>query len=370
MKNPILAMSLGCPAGVGPVVAVRAAARAHEHRCVLVGDPAVVAKAIAASDLDVGFSTVASREEVEALPTGTLAVYAKSAELGARLVPGKPDAPAGSAQLSWIDQALELVTRGFADALVTGPVSKHAIATSGARGSATFLGHTEHLAHKLRSKEVVMAFWSPELTTALVTTHLPLAAVPKAIRPRDVAMATYWLARLLAALGSRSPRVAVASLNPHAGEGGLLGNEETKKIAPGIELARERLRDERRSARIEGPVGAETAFRRAIQREGARYDGVVAMYHDQATIPMKLLAFGDAVNVTLGLPIIRTSVDHGTGYDIAWKKSADAAGMIEAASLAARLVKSGYLNRRARSSLGVVPSFGSSFSPARADARK
>jgi 4-hydroxythreonine-4-phosphate dehydrogenase len=182
-----------------------------------------------------------------------------------------------------------------------------------------------------------MAFWSEALVTALVTTHLPLAKVARAIRPEAVASTAYWLVRLLRALGTRAPALAIASLNPHAGEGGLLGREEIDAIAPGIALAEERLAREGLRATLTGPLGAETAYRRAAART---FDGVVAMYHDQATIPSKLVAFGDAVNVTLGLPIVRTSVDHGTAYDVAWRHTADPRGMIGALTLAARLARS------------------------------
>lgn len=182
-----------------------------------------------------------------------------------------------------------------------------------------------------------MAFWADGLTTSLVTTHLPLAKVPRAITAEGVARATYWTGRLLVDLrrGRRAPRLAVAALNPHAGENGLLGHEETRVIAPGIALARKRLARAGVVVELEGPVPAESAFRLA---KGGRFDGVVAMYHDQATIPMKLLGFGEAVNVSLGLPIVRTSVDHGTGYDRAGKGTADPRGMEEALALAVRLV--------------------------------
>jgi 4-hydroxythreonine-4-phosphate dehydrogenase len=218
-------------------------------------------------------------------------------------------------------------------------VSKEAIARSGGREARAFLGHTEHLQRRLRAREVVMAFWSPALTTSLVTTHLPLAAVPRAVTAARVASAAYWLAWLLSRERGRdarpAPRVAVASLNPHAGEGGLLGREERTSLVPGIARARARLRAARVRATIEGPVPAETAFRLAV---GKRWDGVVAMYHDQATIPMKLAGFGDAVNVSLALPIVRTSVDHGTAYDRAGTWTADARGMRAAIALAVRLV--------------------------------
>jgi 4-hydroxythreonine-4-phosphate dehydrogenase len=168
-----------------------------------------------------------------------------------------------------------------------------------------------------------------------VTTHLPLADVPRAVTPAAVSSATYWLGRLLITLrtGKAKPRLAVCALNPHAGEGGLLGKEEGRSITPGI--ARARRRFERPSLlQISGPIGAETAFRKAAS---GGYDGVLAMYHDQATIPMKLVGFGEAVNVSLGLPIVRTSVDHGTGYDIAGRGVADPRGMAQAIALAARM---------------------------------
>ncbi len=225
---------------------------------------------------------------------------------------------------------------GIAAALVTGPVSKKAVAGSGAPGSERFRGHTEHLAERLGAAEVVMAFSSQKLTTALVTTHLPLAAVPAAITPEAVATTTYWITRLCQALGRARPRLAVAALNPHAGEGGLLGDEETTRIGPGIAMARARLAAEGLAAEISGPLGAETALRLAAR--GA-YDGVVTMYHDQATIPSKLLGFGEAVNVTLGLPIVRTSVDHGSAYDLAVTGKADARGMREVLVLAVLLAR-------------------------------
>jgi 4-hydroxythreonine-4-phosphate dehydrogenase len=163
---------------------------------------------------------------------------------------------------------------------------------------------------------------------------VPLARVPRFLTPERVRDATLGLVELLAGLGRKRPHVAVCSLNPHAGESELLGDEERSAIVPGMLAARQRLR---KRAKIDGPVGAETAYRKA--RSGG-FDGVVAMYHDQATIPLKLVAFGDAVNVTVGLSIVRTSVDHGTGYDIAWKGVADAAGMSNALKLARRLLAS------------------------------
>jgi 4-hydroxythreonine-4-phosphate dehydrogenase len=335
MNRPVIAVSIGCPSGVGPEVAALGAARVASARCVLVGDEQVIRRAarrrrLAAARLVV----VADARSMRALTAGQIGIYAGSSQLEGPPLPGRPDAAAGRAQLAWIDEATSLVQSGAAAALVTGPVSKLAIATSGAPNSEHFRGHTEHLAARLGASEVVMAFRSAELTTALVTTHLPLAEVPAAVTPEGVATSTTWLAHLLVRLGLRRPRVVVAALNPHAGEGGLLGVEEATRIAPGIELARARLSAEGVPVEISGPVGAETAFR--LSAKGV-YDGVVAMYHDQATIPSKLLGFGEAVNVTLALPIIRTSVDHGTAYDLAGTGRADARGMREAIELAVRL---------------------------------
>jgi 4-hydroxythreonine-4-phosphate dehydrogenase len=244
--------------------------------------------------------------------------------------------------LLWIDTATDIVSKGRADALVTGPVSKEAIARSGAEGSRGFFGHTEHLAARLSAREVTMAFHDGSLTTSLVTTHLPLSAVPRAIKPPAVSRAVYWTAWFVDRLRDARKktagpaRIAIAALNPHAGERGLLGAEEERDITPGIALARRRIDQAGIKVDLVGPVPAESAFR--IASSGG-YDAVVAMYHDQATIPMKLLGFGEAVNVSLGLPIVRTSVDHGTAYDRAGKGTADARGMIEAMLLAARLVR-------------------------------
>jgi len=331
-----VALSVGCPCGVGPEVSVVAAAAERRARVLLVGDEAAIAWAARHRGIaGARVVRVAEPDEAWTLPRKAIAVWQPLRDLAARdRAPGKPTARSGAAQLAWIDAACDLVARGGADALVTGPVSKEAIVRSRAPGAAGFRGHTEHLQRRLRAREVVMAFWSPALVTALATTHLPLSRVPAAITAPVVARAAYWLAWLLARLGRRTPRVAVAALNPHAGEGGLLGREETSRIAPGIARARARLRASGIDAQLDGPVPAESAFRLALAR---RWDGVVAMYHDQATIPMKLVEFGEAVNVSLGLPIVRTSVDHGTAYDRAGTWTADARGMRAAIELAARL---------------------------------
>jgi 4-hydroxythreonine-4-phosphate dehydrogenase len=345
MTQARVAVSVGCPCGVGPEVSVVAATARAAPQALLVGDEGAIREAAEGRGIaQRRLVRVAAPEEAWRLPRGRVAVWQPTSDLAPRdRRAGKPTAKSGAAQLAWVDAACDLVTEGAADALTTGPVSKAAILRSGAPGSAGFFGHTEHLQRRLRAREVVMAFWSRGLVTSLVTTHLPLARVPAAITPAAVARSTFWLAWLLARITTgakdatdarRRPRVVVAGLNPHAGEAGLLGREEERRIAPGIARARERLRAERIAATVDGPVPAESAFRLAVAK---RWDGVVAMYHDQATIPMKLVEFGEAVNLSLGLPIVRTSVDHGTAYDRAGTWTADARGMAEALALGAAL---------------------------------
>ena len=327
---PLLVVSTGCPSGIGPEVSVAAAAKLKGATTLLLGDEA----------------TLRAAAELRRIPQKRLLAWDGRARDAAKIyfaqvgepltlrdrVPGRPNARAGQAQLEYIEAAFTLVKSSTRAALVTGPVSKAAIAHSGLPEARGFLGHTEWLQALDGAESSVMCFVCDKLATSLVTTHVPLAKVPRAVKPEGVANATTELARLLQKLGKKAPKIAVASLNPHAGESELLGGEEARAIAPGIARAKKILG---RSAVVTGPIGAETAFRKAAS---GGFDGVVAMYHDQATIPMKLLAFGDAVNVTAGLSIVRTSVDHGTAYDIAWRGQADENGMLAALQLAARVV--------------------------------
>ena len=333
-----LALSVGCPCGIGPEVSAKAALEVPPGvRVLLVSAYHAISRVTPKSTRE-RFVRVEAPEEAWSLPDGDIGVWNPIPRGYEGAGPfGRPTARDGAAQLAWVNAACDLAASGRADAMVTGPVSKEVIAASGVPGAARFLGHTEHLQRRLHAPEVVMAFWNERFSTSLVTTHLPLAKVPRATTSAAVARATYWLAWLSLALrkGRRAPRILVCSLNPHAGEGGLLGGEEERAIVPGIEQARARLARPR-AVRIEGPIGAETAFRKASL---GLFAGVVAMYHDQATIPMKLVGFGESVNVSLGLPIVRTSVDHGTGYDIAGSGRADARGMREAIALAARLAR-------------------------------
>ena len=328
-EKPLLVVSTGCPAGVGPEVSLAAAQRVPDATKVLLGDEATLRRAAELLGVSQGKLV---RWDGRARDTKRI-FFAQIGEALAASdrVPGKPSARAGRAQLEYVEAGYTLVKSSARAALVTGPVSKSVIASCGLRRARGFRGHTEWLQELDGAKTSVMCFVSERLATSLVTTHLPLAKVPRALSKAGVAAATQELGLLLKALGKKRPRLAVASLNPHAGEGELLGLEESRAILPGVELARRALG---RRAVVSGPLGAETAFRKAAS---GQYDGVVAMYHDQATIPMKLLAFGDAVNVTAGLSIVRTSVDHGTAYDIAWRGEADSGGMLAALQLAVRI---------------------------------
>ncbi len=342
-------MSTGCPSGVGPEVSLAGAFALGEGvRVVLVGDLAVLrSRAAVVAVAEEVLVPVQSAREGFLLPGGHLGVLSPHGALSpGEALPGAPSRCGGAAQLLWVDEACDRVAEGEADALVTGPVSKAAIVASRAPGSSGFLGHTEHIQRRLGARSVTMAFWSRRFTASLVTTHLPISEVPRAITRAAVARAAVHTAAFLASLSPAKPlRLVVTGLNPHAGEGGLLGREDGTRIRAGIELARSRLSRAGVAVELSGPVPAESALR--LARDGV-FAGAVTMFHDQATIAMKLSGFGEAVNVSLGLPIVRTSVDHGTAYDRAGTGTADPRGMREALGLAARMVRAGLGNSRPR----------------------
>ena len=287
--RPRIAITEGDPAGIGPEIARRAAA-----------DPRV---------LDV----------CEPVLYGAAA--------GDRFEPGKLSAEAGRAAYQAIVDAIADAVRGDVAAIATAPINKEALRLAGLPWN----GHTDLLAHLTGASRVAMMFYSDELRVVLATIHVPLADVPRLLTQSLMEQTIDLTAVELPRFNKVLPRIAVAGLNPHAGEHGLFGREEETVIAPAIACCRARGID------VSGPFPADTVFVRARKGE---FDVVVACYHDQGLIPIKLAAFGRAVNVTLGLPIIRTSVDHGTAFDIAGKGIADAGSMIEAVLLAARLARS------------------------------
>ncbi len=215
---------------------------------------------------------------------------------------------------------------GRVGAIATAPINKLGFARAGLR----WKGHTDLLAELTHSQRVAMMFWSEPLKVVLASVHVPLSEVPRLLTREVLDEIIDITARQLPSFGIEQPRLALAGLNPHAGEEGLLGREEQQVLRPAVEAARAR------GVVIDGPLPGDTVFVRAARGE---FDVVIACYHDQGLIPVKLLAFGRAVNVTLGLPIVRTSVDHGTAFDIAGKGIADPSSLIEAVLLAARLSK-------------------------------
>lgn len=237
---------------------------------------------------------------------------------------GRISASAGEAAYDAIVRAVEDATNGRIAAIATAPINKEAFAAAGV----PWRGHTELLAHLTGAPRVAMMFYADVLRVVLATVHIPLAEVPGALTRELVQDTIDLTARELPRFGHPSPRIAVAGLNPHAGEHGLMGMEEDLVLSPAIAAARDR------GADAHGPFPADTVFVRAMRGE---FDVVVACYHDQGLIPVKLAAFGRAVNVTLGLPIIRTSVDHGTAFDIAGRGEADESSLVHAVLLAARL---------------------------------
>jgi len=305
---------MGDPAGIGPEVTLRACLRrdlARVARFVLVGDAGV-------------FAATARRLR---LPGATrLAVHEVSVLDARDRRPAKPTPAGAEAAYRAIERAVDLVQRGEADAIVTAPVSKHAIQSLGYE----FPGHTERIAG-LVGAEVRMMMASENLRIVLVTTHIPLRDVPGALTvERVVRTAEIAAAAMRRYFGARRPRLALAGLNPHAGEGGAFGDEESRILAPAIEEAR------RRGVVLDGPHPPDTVFWRA---RGGKFAAVVSLYHDQGLIPFKLLHFHDGVNVTLGLPFPRTSPDHGTAYDIAGRGSADPSSMVAAVRLAAQMAQ-------------------------------
>jgi 4-hydroxythreonine-4-phosphate dehydrogenase len=289
MSLPRIGVTCGDPAGIGPEIAQKATA-----------DPAVRACC----------------EPV---------LYGSVDESGRRFEPGRLSADAARAAYDSIVRATRDAMAGEIAAIATAPINKAAFALAGL----PWRGHTELLGHLTGAPRVAMMFHSDRLKVVLATIHVPLARVPALLTPETLDDAIALTAEALPRFGCQAPRLALAGLNPHAGEEGVLGSEERDTLAPAVQRARARGID------VSGPWPADTLFVRAA---GGEFDAVIACYHDQGLIPIKLLAFGRAVNVTLGLPIVRTSVDHGTAFDIAGQGRADPASLIQAILLAATLV--------------------------------
>jgi len=322
MPLPRLALTAGEPAGVGPELLVRLAATPLAASLVAITDRALLQRAASRCGIAVELVDDDGGTQSVRRP-GTLCV--RHIPLAIDEVPGRPDSRNARHVLDTLAEAADGCMAGRYDAVVTAPLQKSSINDAGIR----FSGHTEFFAERAHA-EVVMMLASPELRVALATTHLPLAAVSAAITPVALTRTLRIVhAELQRKFGLAEPRIAVLGLNPHAGEGGHLGHEEIDTLIPVLDA----LRGE--GMHLLGPLPADTAF---VPAQRMRYDAVLAMYHDQALPVLKSEAFDRTVNLTLGLPFIRTSVDHGTALDLAGTGAADPASLIAAANMALELV--------------------------------
>ncbi len=317
---PPIALSIGEPAGIGPeIAAVAWALLRDELAFFVIGDPAHIP-----ADTPVA----AISDPSEALTACSRALPVLARDFGPPRSPGRPDPAHARPVIAAIEEGVRLVQAGAASALTTAPIHKKALKDG---AGFAFPGHTEFLAHLAGVQNVVMMLACDALRVVPATIHIPLSQVPQALT-RDGLETTLRIthAALARDFGLARPRIAVAGLNPHAGEGGTMGSEETAFIAPLIEALRAE------GMEIAGPLAADTMFHPAAR---ARYDVAVCMYHDQALIPIKTLDFAGGVNVTLGLPFIRTSPDHGTAFDIAGTGQADPSSLIAALRMASDMAR-------------------------------
>ena len=329
MIRPRIGVSSGDPAGIGPELVLRLLASPEIlERCIPVvfADAGVLDRVAAAAALPTPPRAVPLADwKHDPVADGPLVV--DCAVLDASAVrPGEVDAACGRAAATYIEECTRAVMAGLLDAIATGPIHKESLRLSGV----PYPGHTEMLAALAGAARSCMLLTSERISVSFVTTHIGYAEVPRKLSRTRIEEVIELSAEAMGSLRGRPARIVVCGLNPHAGENGLFGEgEEERLISPAIEAARAR------GVQVEGPVSADAAF---LPNRLSATDCVVCMYHDQGHIPFKHIAWDTGVNVTLGLPIIRTSVDHGTAFDIAWRGLADPASLYHAMDLAARLV--------------------------------
>ena len=321
-RKPIIGITVGDPAGIGPEVVLKALTddRLREVcRPVVIGDRQMLVKTSWPFDVKTAFGRLGDSRN-----GGTIEVYDLQT-VGEGFITGVESKETGLASAAYIEAAVKLWREREIDAIATAPISKNALKLAGY----SFPGHTEFLAHLTETKEFAMSFFADKLRVVLVSTHVSLRNAIDLVTTESVVDLIRFSDKTLPNLIGKRPKIAVAGINPHASEGGMFGNEEAKQISPAVEICRNEGID------VSGPFSPDTIFLRGFRGE---FDLVVACYHDQATIAVKSLSFGSSVNVTLGLPLIRTSVDHGTAFDIAGKGIADESSMKAAIKLAADLV--------------------------------
>ncbi len=329
MTLPIIGITMGDPTGIGPEIIVKALSMEEPFqacRPIIFGDGEVLSRAIRIQNLSAAMEVIEKIPEAGYLPGKIFLLPVSRLDITS-LRFGQPDRACGEAMVKYIEEAVKWVRRGALDAITTCPINKQAMNAAGY----SFPGHTELLGHLAQASPVGMMFLGSKWKIVLVTTHLPLKDVSGSItasrilstlRLADEGMKNYF--------GIPHPKMAVLGLNPHCGEQGLLGEEEKKEVIPAIAEAKSLGMD------VEGPFPADSFFNLS---SGSAFDAVISMYHDQGLIPIKMLDFKGAVNFTLGLPFIRTSVDHGTAYDLAGKGLADPTNLVKAVLAAANLSK-------------------------------
>lgn len=316
MAKKRIAITMGDPAGIGPEIIVKAFLQEDLYKIcnpLVIGDRAIIKEVIKSLDID------CDPDNIEILNLNEI-------EDPSKLPKGKPSQQSGQAAFSYIKKAVELCKLGITEAIVTCPISKSALKMAGLPWN----GHTEMLAELTNTENYAMAFYSETLKLVLVTIHVPLKEVPYLIKKDRVINSIFFAKKACDMLQIENPRIGVCGLNPHAGEDGILGREEIEEIYPAVEEAKNF------GINVSGPYPPDSLFYRAYKGE---FDIVVAMYHDQALAPFKMISFETGVNFTLGLPFIRTSPDHGTAYDIAWQGKASPGSLIEAIKLSLRMVK-------------------------------
>lgn len=326
-SKPFIAITMGDPCGIGPEIVVRALQSSAVHACcipVVLGDRRALQRAIELLGADLELISLADDLLPEHIASGTAYLKELTSLAEADIIYGMPAKASGDAVVQYITAAANLCLSGKVAAMVTAPINKAAMNLAGHN----YPGHTELLAELTGTADFVMMLAGTRLRVTLVTIHEALSTVPDLITFNKVLSTIMVTHRDIEHFFCKNPRIAVLSLNPHAGEGEMFGNHERRIILPAIEEAR------RRGINATGPHSADTLFHFAAKGD---YDAVVCMYHDQGLIPLKLLHFNDGVNITLGLPIIRTSVDHGTAYNIAGKGIAGAESMMAAILAAAKM---------------------------------
>ena len=324
--QPIIAITIGDPAGIGPEVTAKALTHDEVWACcrpLVVGDAGVMRRAAALARLGGGFHAITDPSEACYDPAAPDLLDLANVDPAQQ--PGVVSVAAGVASAAFIERAVELARTGQAAAMATGPINKAALKLA----KIPYIGHTEMIAELLDSPRVTTMLATEGLRVVHVTRHVPLADVAKEITRENVLETVRLTDAGLRQMGIAQPRIGVAALNPHGGDEGLMGRQEIEAIGPAVEDARSE------GIAATGPIPADSVFFRAIRGE---FDVVVAMFHDQGHIPIKTHGFERSITVTLGLPIIRTSVDHGTAFDIAWKGVANEESMVEAIRLAAQLV--------------------------------